>query len=63
MYLDQEYVDVLKTKDAYMLLESATREDCIYKLDVMNDIMCSMELTKQEVSGTQDNLYYISIDK
>lgn len=49
MYLDQEYVDVLKTKDAYLLLESATREDCIYKLDVMNDIMCSMELTKQEV--------------
>lgn len=57
MYLDQEYVDVLKTKDAYLLLESATREDCLYKLDVMNDIMVSMEMTKQEVSIINAHVY------
>lgn len=49
MYLDKEYVDVLKTKDSMLLLESATSEDCLYKLVVMNDIMTSMALTKQEV--------------
>lgn len=49
MYLDKEYSDVLKTKDPYILLNSAIKEDCINKLVVMNDIMTSTEMTKQEV--------------
>lgn len=48
MYLDKEYLDVLRTKDAYVLLESAIADDCIYKLDVMQDIMESMSLQRQE---------------
>lgn len=49
MYLDKEYLDVLKTKDPYILLESAIHEDCIDKLVVLSDIMTSMELTNKEV--------------
>lgn len=49
MYLDKEYSDVLKTKDPYILLNSAIEEDCINKLVVMNDIMTSTEMTKEEV--------------
>lgn len=49
MYLDKEYSDVLKTKDPYILLNSAIQEDCINKLVVMNDIMTSTEMTKLEV--------------
>lgn len=50
MYLDKEYVDVIKTKDPYILLESAIQEDCLNKLDVISDIMTSMQMSKQEVS-------------
>lgn len=48
MFLDKEYADVLHTKDAYVLLESAIADDCMYKLDVMHDIMDAMALTKLE---------------
>lgn len=49
MYLDQEYVDVLKTKDPLVLLQSAIDEDCLNKLVVMSDIMSSMEMSHKEV--------------
>lgn len=50
MYLDKEYVDVLKTKDPYVLLESAIQEDCLQKLIVMSDIMTSMKMTHKEIA-------------
>lgn len=50
MYLDKEYVDVLKIKDPYLLLQSAIDEDCLNKLVVMNDIMTSMEMTHTEIA-------------
>lgn len=50
MYLDKEYVDVLKIKDPYLLLQSAIDEDCLHKLVVMNDIMTSMEMTPSEIA-------------
>lgn len=48
MYLDKEYADVMHTKDAYELLDNAIADDCMYKLDVMHDIMTAMRLTKLE---------------
>lgn len=51
LYLDKEYVDVLKTKDALVLLQNAIDEDCLNKLVVMNDIMQSMQMTDLEIAN------------
>lgn len=50
MYLDKEYLDVLKTKDPYILLNSAANGDCMNRLLVMSDIMTSMHLNRNEVN-------------
>ena len=49
MYLDKEYIDVLKTKDPFLLLENAINEDCLQKLVIMSDIMASMQMSNKEV--------------
>ncbi|XP_037034806.1 spatacsin [Bradysia coprophila] len=61
MYLDKEYVDVLKIKDPYLLLQSAIDEDCLNKLVVMNDIMTSMEMTHAEIADFLAEKITISI--
>lgn len=61
MYLDKEYVDVLKIKDPYLLLQSAIDEDCLNKLVVMNDIMTSMEMTHSEIADFLAEKISISI--
>lgn len=61
MYLDKEYVDVLKIKDPYLLLQSAIDEDCLNKLVVMNDIMTSMEMTHTEIADFLAEKISISI--
>lgn len=49
LYLDKDYVDVLKTKDHLILLQNAIDEDCLNKLIVMSDVMVSAEMSQQEV--------------
>lgn len=63
MYLDKEYVDVLKTKDPYILLHSAIDEDCLNKLVVISDIMTSMEMTHTEIVDFLAEQIAISIIK
>lgn len=63
MYLDKEYVDVLKIKDPYLLLQSAIDEDCLNKLVVMNDIMTSMEMNHTEIADFLAEKIAISIIK
>lgn len=50
LYLDKDYVDVLKTKDPLVLLQNAIDEDCLNKLVVMHDIMQSMQMTDGEIA-------------
>lgn len=50
MYLEKEYLDVLRTKDPYILLQNAIREECVNRLLVMSDIMTSMQMTSVEVN-------------
>ena len=50
MYLEKEYLDVLKTKEPYILLHNAINEVCLNRLLVMNDIMTSMQMTSQEIA-------------
>lgn len=51
MYLDKEYLDVLKAKDPLILLNSAANSDCLNRLFVMSDIMTSMHMHGDEVIG------------
>jgi len=51
MYLDKEYLDVLRTKDASVLLKSAAAEDCLQRLMVVSDIQISTRMTPKEVSS------------
>lgn len=50
MYLDKEYLDVLRTKDASVLLKSAAEEDCLQRLLVVSDIHISTRLTPKEIA-------------
>lgn len=50
MYLDKEYIDVLRTKDVSVLLKSAAEEECLQRLLVVSDIHISARLTPKEVS-------------
>lgn len=61
MYLDQEYVEVLRTNDPYLLLQSAIDEGCLNKLVVMNDIMTSMEMNHTEIANFLAEKISISI--
>lgn len=49
MYLDKEYLDVLKAKDPFVLLHNAINEECLNRLLVMSDIITSMQMSKAEV--------------
>ncbi|KAI8037536.1 hypothetical protein M5D96_009689 [Drosophila gunungcola] len=50
MYLDKEYLDVLRTKDASILLKSAAAEDCLQRLLVVSDIQISTRMTPEEIA-------------
>ncbi|XP_030386923.1 spatacsin [Scaptodrosophila lebanonensis] len=50
MYLDKEYLDVLRTKDVSVLLKSAAEEDCLQRLMVVSDIHISTRLTEKEIA-------------
>lgn len=50
MYLDKEYIDVLRTKDVTVLLKSAAEEECLQRLLVVSDIHISARLTPKEVT-------------
>lgn len=50
IYLDKEYLDVLKTKDPFVLLHSAINDECLNRLLVMSDIITSMHMTRFEVT-------------
>ncbi|XP_017959195.2 spatacsin [Drosophila navojoa] len=50
MYLDKEYLDVLRTKDVSVLLKSAAEEECLQRLLVVSDIHISTRLTPQEIA-------------
>ncbi|XP_060660737.1 spatacsin [Drosophila nasuta] len=52
MYLDKEYLDVLRTKDASVLLRSAAEEDCLQRLLVVSDIYISTRLTPKEIADS-----------
>lgn len=64
MYLEKEYLDVLRTKDPYLLLHNAINEECANRLLVMSDIMTSMQMTSVEVSnGFLSNLIKLKLIK
>ncbi|KAH8233205.1 hypothetical protein KR026_005345 [Drosophila bipectinata] len=50
MNLDKEYLDVLRTKDAGILLKSAAGEDCLQRLLVVSDIQISTRMTPKEIA-------------
>ncbi|XP_055839767.1 spatacsin [Episyrphus balteatus] len=50
MYLDKEYIDVLRTKDQAYLLKKATKEECLHKLLVVSDIFTSTQMTPMEIA-------------
>ncbi|KAH8402411.1 hypothetical protein KR009_011843 [Drosophila setifemur] len=50
MHLDKEYQDVLRTKDASILLKSAASEDCLQRLLVVSDIQISTRMTPSEIA-------------
>lgn len=51
MHLEKEYLDVLQTKDPYILLQNAIDDPCVNRLLVMSDIMTSMQLTATEIAN------------
>ncbi|XP_017486027.1 PREDICTED: uncharacterized protein LOC108374563 isoform X1 [Rhagoletis zephyria] len=50
MYLDKEYLDVLRTKDTTVLLQSVAEESCLHRLLVVSDILTSLHMTPQEIA-------------
>lgn len=50
MFLDKEYLDVLKAKDPLILLNSTANSDCLNRLIVMSDIMTSMQMRGEEIA-------------
>ncbi|EDW02695.1 spatacsin [Drosophila grimshawi] len=50
MFLDKEYLDVLRTKDVTVLLKSAAEEDCLQRLLVVSDIHISTRMTSKEIA-------------
>ncbi|ALC42547.1 CG13531 [Drosophila busckii] len=52
MYLDKEYLDVLRTKDVSVLLQSAAAEECLQRLLVVSDIHISTRMTHKEIASS-----------
>lgn len=50
MYLDKEYVDVLRTKDVNVLLQSIAEEICLHRLLVVSDILTSTHMEPKEIA-------------
>lgn len=50
MYLDKDYIEVLKSKNANTLLKDASEDDCLNKLVVISDIMTSLQMTSNEIA-------------
>ncbi|XP_073847548.1 spatacsin [Musca autumnalis] len=50
MYLDKEYVDVLRTKDVHILLQSIAEEGCLHRLLVVSDILTSTHMEPKEIA-------------
>ncbi|KAL9895866.1 spatacsin [Glossina fuscipes fuscipes] len=50
MYLDKEYIDILRTKDIQVLLRSVADEDCIHRLMVVSDILTSTDMNSQDIA-------------
>ncbi|KNC31813.1 hypothetical protein FF38_12434 [Lucilia cuprina] len=50
MYLDKEYLDVLRTKDVQILLQSIAEEGCLHRLLVVSDILTSTHMEPQEIA-------------
>ncbi|XP_065367464.1 uncharacterized protein LOC135960161 [Calliphora vicina] len=50
MYLDKEYLDVLRTKDVQILLQSIAEEICLHRLLVVSDILTSTHMEPQEIA-------------
>ncbi|XP_031632932.1 spatacsin [Contarinia nasturtii] len=51
MHLEKEYMDVLQTKEAHVLLQSAIDNPCVNRLLVISDIMTSMQMTSHEIAN------------
>ncbi|XP_053673730.1 uncharacterized protein LOC128723991 [Anopheles nili] len=45
MYLDREYNELLKLRDPLAFLPEVVREDCVYKLEVISDIVTSTRMS------------------
>lgn len=50
MYLDKEYIDVLRTKDVQVLLQSIAEEGCLHRLLVVSDILTSTQMKSHEIA-------------
>ncbi|XP_075147021.1 uncharacterized protein LOC142221248 isoform X2 [Haematobia irritans] len=50
MYLDKDYVDVLRTKDVNVLLQSIAEEGCLHRLLVVSDILTSTQMESKEIA-------------
>ncbi|KAM7361267.1 uncharacterized protein ACRADG_010893 isoform 2-T2 [Cochliomyia hominivorax] len=50
MYLDKEYLDVLRTKDVQILLQSIADDACLHRLLVVSDILTSTHMEPQEIA-------------
>lgn len=50
MYLDKEYLDVLRTKDVQILLQSIAEDGCLHRLLVVSDILTSTHMEPQEIA-------------
>lgn len=51
MHLEKEYMDVLQTKDPYILLQNTIDDPCVNRLLVMGDIMTSMQMSGNEIAN------------
>jgi spatacsin len=50
LFLNRNFVDLIKMKDAFELLELAASSECENKLLVMNDIMVASEMSNEEIA-------------
>uniref|UniRef100_A0A1A9W2C1 Spatacsin_C domain-containing protein n=1 Tax=Glossina brevipalpis TaxID=37001 RepID=A0A1A9W2C1_9MUSC len=50
MYLDKEYIDILRTKDVQILLRSVAEEDCLHRLMIVSDILTSTAMNSQDIA-------------
>lgn len=50
LFLNRNFVDLIKMKDSFELLELAATTDCENKLMVMNDLMVACQMTNNEIA-------------